>query len=547
MKTFYKFAPNLFRGNKFRIPIKRDEISRKKYYERSCADGLIILEYKICSRPCENHMSEENKKTNAAPSSPTQSAALTKEDILRIAALPVKKMRVGNIVQDVICDEVTGYIYYPKLNPEGPYDVLDKKRTRYNPAKARELILEQEKADQENRKREEEELQKNVKPPELPNLFKKKAQTAETEGENNSGTETDTEESDSGKKEKQGSSKVPQVANHSLTSKKKKEKKSSQSLKKRLSVLGCAAAIAALGFCTYPVVKEAIQQRNPPEPDPPTVTESPKENSASIVQVVNDLIPGDSITADDLREATVSEETYSQITLQGINLYQWSRADALVGMYAQTYLPAGQYVSFSSIGASYEPPQSLWDSDSCIDIPLTAEQQAAADFLPGQKINVIFRRQVTQESPVTQEQDEVGKGGTATTIVQTTTIEEISLPDTTICDVFTGKNGEQSLYQALYALSTVPAGEQWNYISRAMQEEEFADQFHEKVLRIAVSQDDINKIGKLDFNKTQVSISSTNTFDKGDNERASFAAAEQTTMKNIRNAWSALQTQEETE
>ena len=49
-------------------------------------------------------MSEENQKKSPAPS---KSTALTKEDILRITSLPVKKMRVGNIVQDVVCDEAT--------------------------------------------------------------------------------------------------------------------------------------------------------------------------------------------------------------------------------------------------------------------------------------------------------------------------------------------------------------------------------------------------------------------------------------------------------
>lgn len=165
-------------------------------------------------------------------------------------------------------------------------------------------------------------------------------------------------------------------------------------------------------------------------------------------------------------------------------------------MCAQTYLPAGQYVSFNSVGAAYQPRQTLWQPGTYLDLPMTAEQQAAADYIPGEKINVVIRKQVTQESPVTQGQESMGNGGTTTTIVQTTTIEEYSLPGTTICDVFTGESANHSLFEALDALGTVPAGEQVGYINTSMKEETFADRFAQKVLRVYVSPEDAEKSGK---------------------------------------------------
>ena len=479
-------------------------------------------------------MSEENQKKSHAPS---KSTALTKEDILRITSLPVKKMRVGNIVQDVVCDEATGYIYYVNPNATGLFDRLDKRRTKYDPEKMKEILQEKEKAEEQQ---EQEEEAKPFIPPKTPNFSLKKKQA-----EKKSGEADDVGEKDTASKKRKNEN-LPQTTHNELKAreKPKKEKKPRQNLKRKIIVLGCAVAVIAAGACAYPIVMETLQQRRQ-EPTPPTPTVTVENDNASIVQVVNDLIPGDIITADDLKEAVVAEDTYSQITLQGINLYQWSRADALVGMYAQTYLPAGQYVSFSSIGASYEPPQSLWTSDSYLDIPLPEEQQADAAYLPGQKINVVLRKQVTQESPVTQSQDETQSGGTSTTIVQTTTIDEFSFPNTTICDVLTG-DGTHSLYQSLHALSTVPAGEQSNYINRTMQREEFASQFQQKTLRIALSKEDIDKLGKLDFSKTQVSITPTDTFDKADDDRASAASAEQATMKNVLSAREALaQTGEE--
>ena len=43
---------------------------------------------------------------------------LTIAEIQRIAALPRKKMRVSDTIQDVIIDEKTGYVYFPNPKPK---------------------------------------------------------------------------------------------------------------------------------------------------------------------------------------------------------------------------------------------------------------------------------------------------------------------------------------------------------------------------------------------------------------------------------------------
>ncbi len=438
---------------------------------------------------------------------------LTKEDVLRISSLPIRKMRVGNITQDVICDEITGYIYYPNPNATGPYNRLLPKRTPYVPEK-----------------------DKKSSPPPEPN--------DEDDAENEDETE---------KKESKPMSRLPQVMNRALASKKSKEKKdkskkgkkgSSGGLKKKIVAIGVVAALAAVIVCATPVIKDMLGSLESPgteDPQKPTLPAQEPSNNSSIVQVVNDLIPGDIIESDDLKEAVISTDTYNQITLQGINLYQWSRYDALVGMYAQTYLPAGQYVSFTSVGATYQPPITLWTPDIYIDLLLTDEQQATADFIPGEKVNVVIRKQVTQESPITQDQQTVGDGGTATTIVQTTTIEEYSLPSTTICDVFTGESATNSLFQTLHELATVPAGEQVGYVNKSMKEEKFADKFHQKVLRVFVNKADMEKIGVVNnLDKVTINIEKTGDYSKDTDERAAFVASAQATMKNVQAAKQAI-------
>lgn len=63
---------------------------------------------------------------------------LTIAEIQRIAALPRKKMRVSDTIQDVIIDEKTGYVYFPNPKPKNDTDLLLPKRVPYTPTEHKE-------------------------------------------------------------------------------------------------------------------------------------------------------------------------------------------------------------------------------------------------------------------------------------------------------------------------------------------------------------------------------------------------------------------------
>lgn len=426
-----------------------------------------------------------------------QDNALTLEDIKRIAALPRQKLRIGNVMSEVVIDPITRYIYFPNPHPKSDIDLLEPHRTMWSDDMGN---IEDVIAEAEARKREEEKEREKVEKRES-----KKHRKQDTEDE------------------------------HKEKGKDNAKPKGKQKLMFGIVLL---ALIVGGGVVAAPHLTQNLPINNPKQPagdtaetEPPVVGET-----SSIVQVVKPLIPGDVITDEDLQEAVISTETYNQITLQGTNLYAWQRHETLVGMYVQEYIPAGQYVSFASVGAAYDAPQSLWKPDSYIDIPLTEEQSNAHLYQPGEKVKIVIRTETLSEAPETGDnaKTELSGGGAVTTIKQQSSINETQIPSTTVCDVLTGADGEGSMFQTLSELSAVPAGEQADYIRNAAKKEGFFDKFNQKYLRIYVSESDATAIGDIsNSEKTTITIEPTGEFSKENDARATFVSNAQATLKNV--------------
>lgn len=398
---------------------------------------------------------------------------LTIAEIQRIAALPRKKMRVSDTIQDVIIDEKTGYVYFPNPKPKNDTDLLLPKRVPYTPTEHKE------------------------------------------------------ETPEKGEEPEDKEARTSLVVTKTSSAEEKPKRKISM-----IIAVACSIAVVAIGAMSIPVLKDYLPQganMSFSSGDEVAIGEN-----VSIVQVTRPLIPGDMIGESDIQEATVSTETYNQITLQGTNLYQWQRADTLLGMYVQEYIPAGQYVSFASVGAAYEPPQTLWHSDTYIDIPLTDEQNAEKIYQPGEKVKVTIRKQTSSEKAEEGTSKQLSGNGTFTTINQSVTIQEAVLPSATVCDVLTGENADDSLYQTLVELAAVPAGEQADYIANAVKREGFTDRFNQQYLRIYATANDIALIGDIsDPESVSIEIESTGEYSKEDDARSSFVATAQATIQNI--------------
>ena len=84
-----------------------------------------------------------------------------------------------------------------------------------------------------------------------------------------------------------------------------------------LFIIGSIASSVLFGGNDTPPNPTPIENQEPvDEPDPSL-------NTIQVIQVKQDLIPGDVITEDVIQSATISAESYNQITLGGTNIYQY--------------------------------------------------------------------------------------------------------------------------------------------------------------------------------------------------------------------------------
>lgn len=82
-------------------------------------------------------------------------------------------------------------------------------------------------------------------------------------------------------------------------------------------IIGSIASSVLFGGNDIPTNPTPIENQEPvDEPDPSL-------NTIQVIQVKQDLIPGDVITEDVIQSATISAESYNQITLGGTNIYQY--------------------------------------------------------------------------------------------------------------------------------------------------------------------------------------------------------------------------------
>lgn len=267
-------------------------------------------------------------------------------------------------------------------------------------------------------------------------------------------------------------------------------------------------------------------------------TDSIVSDTIEVVQLVKDVIQGEVITADMLQAASISMESYNQITLNGTNIYLWDRSENLVGMYSTSYIPKGQYVSYDSISLNYDPPKNVWGFSgggvSYEDIPLTSSIKSQfddSDFYSGKKFKVTIQKKTVIETPSSLE------GATApnSSVEQSIRLDEYVLPSKTVVDVITEDEG--SLFRTLYALCAIPVGEQNHYLSNAISDEAFLASIKPKALRIGLSAAERTMFTEngidLESDDVVITLEAIDEDDVKTTERADFFAKETALVENI--------------
>ena len=209
-----------------------------------------------------------------------------------------------------------------------------------------------------------------------------------------------------------------------------------------LFIIGSIASSVLFGGNDTPPNPTPIENQEPvDEPDPSL-------NTIQVIQVKQDLIPGDVITEDVIQSATISAESYNQITLGGTNIYQYNRASSLIGKYATAYIPTGQYLAYNNVASAYTPPKNPWVNEQqgkvYVTAPLDDETATSVLLNFGAKVDMTIKKETVRQTEAPDDSPDIPGMTHQTTIYQSVSIDTYEMQNVIVCDIL---NAEQvSIY-----------------------------------------------------------------------------------------------------
>lgn len=311
------------------------------------------------------------------------------------------------------------------------------------------------------------------------------------------------------------------------------QKKPGRSKKKSLAAVGCLVLLAAIVFGILRLAGPAA----------PTSEPEASLSSIEVIQVTEDLIPGDVITESNIQKVTISAETYNQISLTSVSIYQWSRMDSLLGSYAVTYIPQGQYLTYDNVNAVYQQSGNPWAKETSgsafITVPLPEEIISAQSITFGSIIDLAITKETVTKVGKTEtenEEEPVEIEGLEhkTSVQQSSQVDTYVLSGVIVCDLLnTEKN---SLYGTFTAWIGIPSGEQHAYIKRKLSENaSLAASLVPHYIKIQVTNEQAEALGSLTDDDTTVEITVTDKTDSSSDAKSLYTAAAKALAETITN------------
>lgn len=124
---------------------------------------------------------------------------------------------------------------------------------------------------------------------------------------------------------------------------------------KPLMILLVCAAVAVGGAAAV----NFTGMGNVQTPTTQTVSE-PKEGEITVIELRQDVLPGDTITEDIINASNIDSQTYNQIAINGNDLYKWEQRDNIIGMYAGEFISKGKYLTTNSLTRTYKVEDNPW-------------------------------------------------------------------------------------------------------------------------------------------------------------------------------------------
>ena len=313
----------------------------------------------------------------------------------------------------------------------------------------------------------------------------------------------------------------------------RKDKPSQQKFKKKKIIFGviiiCVATIITIYYYMTGTTAEPSE----------TIKNNDTSSLAEIdvIQVTEELIPGDQVTPENIQQVSISAEVYNQISLSSVNLYQWSRSESLIGAYAVKYIPRGQYLTYENVNSTYEPKTNPWsnigDGYTLITLPIKDND---VDINYGSILSLTIEKKTVQETgskdPKVEESPAVEGLEHKTSVAQSSIIDTYGLSNVVVCDLL--NSDENSIYNTLTKWMAIPAGEQEPYIKARLEEnKELTETLQPEYVQIRVTDAQAKALGSLTEGNISVKITVQDKSDTGNDAKRQYASESKALMKTI--------------
>lgn len=232
--------------------------------------------------------------------------------------------------------------------------------------------------------------------------------------------------------------------------------------------------------------------------NPQTSEPDPTLSNIQVIQVKDIMIPGDTITEDNVQAAEISAADYELLRANGRILYQWETVNNLIGMVVNKYIPKGGYIASGDESATYTPASNPWVNEQAgmtyVTLPLDETTAASSLLNFGAKADINVTKKTTSQT--TQQEDG--------TIMTVTSEKKYPFTSIIICDIWNADL--QSIYPQYSSYLAIPAGERLDYIRDALLEDTDLEQkLTPAYIRVKIDSTLATEIG--DFNSNDITIS----------------------------------------
>lgn len=270
---------------------------------------------------------------------------------------------------------------------------------------------------------------------------------------------------------------------------------------------------------------EALETLPPSTPTKQsTAVETQPQNLAEVLSVTVQLLPGEAFSKENLQITEIPLEEYLRLSAN-VGCYSGQDLDAVCGLYANKYLPAGSFVTFDNavtVFAPTNPWAALEPGTISVDVPVKVTPDTLSEYMFGNHIALHLTIQ-TQQTNTEESQEEPLNGLTpSNTVVESTVTSTYTLSGVKIVDVLGAD--KESLYPLYSAFASVPDA----YLSSCLAER-YADlqaitQIIPAYIRLAVSEDQGKALANLDLSSVEIALTAsaaeinTETQDKASTE-----------------------------